>query len=1047
MKVLKWVSENILFVITLFLLAFIPLYPKLPILNVQHTWVYVRLEDFLISAVVLIWFVLLVRKKATFKTPLTIPIIIFWSVGLISVVYAINFIFPYIANVFPNIALLHYLRRIEYISLFFIAFSAVRNKRFVPVLTAVLTVTLLLVTAYGFGQRGILVGWEHRFPAFSTMNEEFAKGIPLLISATNRVQSTFAGHYDLAAYLVMIIPIVGSMIFSFRNIFIKLGLFAASVCGLVLLLMTASRVSFMVYLFAISFMLILQKQKKFIIPVFIFSILLLNSFQGISQRFGSTISQVDLVVDARTGKPIGIAKNTSPAEKKTAPGKQGKQTAVVIEKTDLTGESLPQGSGYINIPANETEQKTVTKVTYIKTRLKSGMQSTEITNVEGDFVIKKVLAYDISFTTRFQGEWPRAFEAFKRNMLLGSGYSSISLATDNNYLRILGETGAFGLASFMLVFLIIGIYVYKVLPDVGSTSSRSYVLGVMAGIFGLGLNAMLIDVFEASKIAFVLWLLIGSVIGLLSLYQKRKINFVTELRNVLLSRPAIILYIFIAGIGVLSITFNNYFVGDDFTWLRWADDCKKITVENISRCEPVKSTIINYFTNSNGFFYRPGTKLYFSIVYPVFWLNPPIYHMLLILIHILNASLVFLLSLKLLKNKFFSLLIALFFLFSSAHSESVFWIATTGHLIASAMVLLAFYLYILWRESKKWPFLIFSLLSVVSGFLFHEFAVISPLIIIAYDFIGEGRNSIKNFLKKIQYTPYFLATAAYLVVRYVSNTHWFNGDYSYNLAKLPLNTSGNILGYAGISLIGSRFLPYYEIIRSFGRGNTLLIVLGLLIFSIVLFYSYKFLFSKMKNSQLKIILLGTALFTIPLLPFLGLGNISTRYIYLGLFGFLILLVFLIRTIWERLLAVNKFTAFAVTFLIIVSYLAYNIFELKRVNEDWKKAGETSNKILVSFNETYVKTRATTNNPVFYLVNIPMKTGEAWIFPVGLPDALWFTFQTENLTVHISKSLGAAFDSAEGSSSAKVFDFDKEGNVEEVFRTKEIIPVNKNSLDK
>ena len=72
MKVLKWVSENILFVITLFLLAFIPLYPKLPILNVQHTWVYVRLEDFLISAVVLIWFVLLVRKKATFKTPLTI---------------------------------------------------------------------------------------------------------------------------------------------------------------------------------------------------------------------------------------------------------------------------------------------------------------------------------------------------------------------------------------------------------------------------------------------------------------------------------------------------------------------------------------------------------------------------------------------------------------------------------------------------------------------------------------------------------------------------------------------------------------------------------------------------------------------------------------------------------------------------------------------------------------------------------------------------------------------------------------------------------------
>ena len=39
MKIYKWISENLLFVTTLFLLAFIPLYPKLPLFDIKNTWV------------------------------------------------------------------------------------------------------------------------------------------------------------------------------------------------------------------------------------------------------------------------------------------------------------------------------------------------------------------------------------------------------------------------------------------------------------------------------------------------------------------------------------------------------------------------------------------------------------------------------------------------------------------------------------------------------------------------------------------------------------------------------------------------------------------------------------------------------------------------------------------------------------------------------------------------------------------------------------------------------------------------------------------------
>ena len=71
---------------------------------------------------------------------------------------------------------------------------------------------------------------------------------------------------------------------------------------------------------------------------------------------------------------------------------------------------------------------------------------------------KKASAYDLSFTTRFQGEWPHALEAFKKNVAIGSGYGSVSLAVDNNFLRCL-ESRALGTLSFLSLFLILGIYI------------------------------------------------------------------------------------------------------------------------------------------------------------------------------------------------------------------------------------------------------------------------------------------------------------------------------------------------------------------------------------------------------------------------------------------------------------------------------------------------------------------------------------------------------------------------------------------------------------
>src|SRR5690348_9271805 len=105
-KILNKIWDNILFLETLFLLIFIPLYPKLPLVDVKNTWVYIRADDFVVFLVFISWMILLIKEKITFKTPITIPILIFWIIGLIATLHGVLIVFPDLANVFPNVAFL-----------------------------------------------------------------------------------------------------------------------------------------------------------------------------------------------------------------------------------------------------------------------------------------------------------------------------------------------------------------------------------------------------------------------------------------------------------------------------------------------------------------------------------------------------------------------------------------------------------------------------------------------------------------------------------------------------------------------------------------------------------------------------------------------------------------------------------------------------------------------------------------------------------------------------------------------------------------------------
>ena len=212
---LQLFDKYALLILSTFLLAFIPLYPKLPLFDLIEGYIVrARLEDFIIAFTIIVYFVQLVLKKISLNTTLTKIIFAYVVVGFLSTLSGI-----FITQTIPTTqvhllkSFLHFARYIEYFSLFFILSAAITTKKEFKFALSVLVLTLFAVGVYGIGQKYLY------WPVYSTMNREFSTGMVLYLTEHAKVQSTFGGHYDMAAYLVILLPIVLSLIFYVKNKF------------------------------------------------------------------------------------------------------------------------------------------------------------------------------------------------------------------------------------------------------------------------------------------------------------------------------------------------------------------------------------------------------------------------------------------------------------------------------------------------------------------------------------------------------------------------------------------------------------------------------------------------------------------------------------------------------------------------------------------------------------------------------------------------------------------------------------------------------------
>src|SRR6266404_6795694 len=93
------------------ILIAVPLYPKFPFLSVPGIYVSIRIEDFLILIVTLLWGITVIPKlKKLWGNAIVRAIILFLSVALLSTLSGIIFLH----TVSPLVGFLEWARRIEY---------------------------------------------------------------------------------------------------------------------------------------------------------------------------------------------------------------------------------------------------------------------------------------------------------------------------------------------------------------------------------------------------------------------------------------------------------------------------------------------------------------------------------------------------------------------------------------------------------------------------------------------------------------------------------------------------------------------------------------------------------------------------------------------------------------------------------------------------------------------------------------------------------------------------------------------------------------------
>ena len=285
---------------------------------------------------------------------------------------------------------------------------------------------------------------------------------------------------------------------------------------------------------------------------------------------------------------------------------------------------------------------------------------------------------------------------------------------------------------------------------------------------------------------------------------------------------------------------------------------------------------------------RPLTYFTFSINYYFSKLDTLGYHLINLIIHIINIILVFVLTKKIVSYSIkkytllFPFIVSIIFAIHPINTEVVTYIYNRSSSLSTLFYLLSILFFIKTFEKNRYYYFL-SLISFILSFLAKETAATLPLIIIVFDYIFLSNYSLKKVInKKFYHIPFwiiliflFIYSSFYQIEQsnftYEQKTIWFQTQLwvitkFFKLLIIPHGLS-----------IDHSFEAITNILEPRALISTFIIML-------IIIFTWK-IYSK-RTEFSKIILFSILSFFITLLPTLiFIVHIGERHLYLPAIGF------------------------------------------------------------------------------------------------------------------------------------------------------------------
>ncbi|MEE8484075.1 MAG: tetratricopeptide repeat protein [Nitrospinota bacterium] len=205
-------------------------------------------------------------------------------------------------------------------------------------------------------------------------------------------------------------------------------------------------------------------------------------------------------------------------------------------------------------------------------------------------------------------------------------------------------------------------------------------------------------------------------------------------------------------IAVFGRTAGFDFVWDDYDFIVNNDEIKNL------------SNIPSFFTESTAGLYRPMRTVLYAFGYAAFGLNPGLYHLFGLILHIAASILVYRLIALLVKSDNAALFGALVFALHPVHIEKIIFVTSVFDIPGDISVLAAVYFYAKYRTGGVGKNLRLTFLFFTFGLFFSETVTALPFILAAMEVTvfckkEDTRERTANF------ALFFIILAAYIALR------------------------------------------------------------------------------------------------------------------------------------------------------------------------------------------------------------------------------------------------------------------------------------------